>query len=236
MSIDASATPAPAEATAAATPATVASTPVVVPETSAVDAAKAQALAAKNQVTDSVLAATTSVTGTVAAWKSEVTTAVSGQVEAAKELTGATRTSIKRAGVLVWSTVKQPLAEVVQVIRDANSDKGTPIRSLITDARVSANDTLVSIEASTKETQATVAKSLEPVQDGLVVAKANAIKFNAFRKAYPAVVVGGAAALFGLPTLLRRGKVRGAAAAVAAAGLTAGGMFAADEVEKYLSR
>ncbi|KDO22854.1 hypothetical protein SPRG_11991 [Saprolegnia parasitica CBS 223.65] len=224
MSVDVPATPA-APATPVAEPVVAALAVDVPTPVSPIDSAKAQIFAAKDQAI-----------GQVSAWKVDVTTAVAGQVDVAKELTGATRLQIKRVGTMVWTTVKQPVAEAIQVLIDANSSKGTPLRSIISDARASVNTTLYNVQVSTKESQEAVVQSLVPVQESLVVAQEHAIKFNVFRKAYPAVVVGGAAAIIGLPTLLRRGKVYGGVYAVAAAGLTGGAMYAADEVEKCLRR
>ncbi|OQS04238.1 hypothetical protein THRCLA_03515 [Thraustotheca clavata] len=166
-------------------------------------------------------------------WSTELQDAVNAQVTHANELTSAARVHISQVGKLVWNTVKAPMNEVFSVIKDANSNKGTPLRTFISDARVAANETLVSVEESSRATQQSIEQSLVPVREVLTVAQENAIKFNAFRKSYPAVVVGGAALVVGLPALALRGKLRGGFFALATAGVTAGAMFGVDQLEKY---
>ncbi|KAF0775721.1 hypothetical protein AaE_000580, partial [Aphanomyces astaci] len=130
---------------------------------------------------------------------------VNEQVDAATNLTAAARHNILEGATVVWTTVKQPLTEVVQVIRNANSaGVGTPLRKSIADVRLAASDTLISVEGTVKDAETSLEKNLIPVKDAFAIVQENAAKFNTFRKAYPAVVVGGAALIFGLPTLLLR--------------------------------
>ncbi|CAK4499412.1 unnamed protein product [Aphanomyces euteiches] len=163
---------------------------------------------------------------------SSLTSLVGDQVENANQVTAAARHNITKAAGMIWTTVKKPVTEAIQVIRDANSKTGTPLRKSIADVRLTVNDTLVSVESSVKEAETSIEKNLEPVKDAFAVAQENLVKFNTFRKAYPAVVVGGAALIVGLPTLLRSGKGRALFNSVAAAGVTAGAMYGADEWEK----
>ncbi|KAF0699776.1 Aste57867_9657 [Aphanomyces stellatus] len=157
---------------------------------------------------------------------------VNTQVENASNVTAAARHNITKAAGMVWTTVKKPVTEAIQVIRDANSKAGTPLRKTIADVRLAANDTLISVEDSVKEAETSLEKTVAPVKDALQVAQENAIKFNTFRKAYPAVVVGGAALIVGLPTLLRGSKGRAVFNSIAAAGVAAGAIYGADEWEK----
>ncbi|RHY35399.1 hypothetical protein DYB32_000168 [Aphanomyces invadans] len=82
------------------------------------------------------------------------------QLDSASNLTAAARHNIFKAGTAVWTTVKQPLTEVVQMIRNANSPAtGTPLRKSIADVRVAASNTLVSVEVANLPTEDLMAES-----------------------------------------------------------------------------
>ncbi|RQM22518.1 hypothetical protein B5M09_004840 [Aphanomyces astaci] len=111
---------------------------------------------------------------------------VNEQVEAATNLTAAARHNILEGATDVWTTVKQPLTEVVQVIRNANSaGVGTPLRKSIADVRLAASDTLISVEVrhhsqcsnsssfhvqgTVKDAETSLEKNLIPVKDAFAV-------------------------------------------------------------------
>ncbi|ETV92644.1 hypothetical protein, variant [Aphanomyces invadans] len=92
------------------------------------------------------------------------------QLDSASNLTAAARHNIFKAGTAVWTTVKQPLTEVVQMIRNANSPAtGTPLRKSIADVRVAASNTLVSVETTVKDAETSLEKNLVPVKEAMAV-------------------------------------------------------------------
>ncbi len=70
------------------------------------------------------------------------------QLEEARNLTGTARVNIKRAAGLAWSTVRQPVLDAIQVVRDANSSKGTSLRHSIADVRSATNESLNNVEVN----------------------------------------------------------------------------------------
>jgi hypothetical protein len=76
----------------------------------------------------------------VASLKRLLNSALSYHVDAVSDLTVSTRFHIQKAGATVWAKMTKPASGVIQVIRDANSDKGTPLRKVIADVRLTASD------------------------------------------------------------------------------------------------